>query len=1643
MTEILRKGWGTDIFNLERKYQYDRQTHIEVPCFINTINGLNQSQSGHGIYIRYYAFTDETLSQVDLSSRIEHDPVEGGHNYIWGNYGVTDEMTNMFGVSDSLHDNTKYIGYEVSLDGIDWLKGGSYDVNWSTGAVSGTPEPIILRMLPGRVDINIIGNTETFDYDGEEHTVSGFTYTIGSTSSREENSSTSILRELFANNQCNILYNGEYIGESADLTVSNYEGGVDRGPGKYTSKLKVSGFSLGPYDRTAPSQYLTEWKQFEPVWNIMRQISVVIEGEETQATGIGIPVSATKVYDGLPLCPVVENNLQGVSVEYSEDGIHFGSSPISITDVGSKYVTVRITGLPGYEDSLYGYYSITVSPRPIYINSDSHSWNYNGEKRICDWVTVQGHYDETQGTLRIQTRFTPPDVQGRGSVEDRKIVGIPLINQQDSINITFKGGQTEIGSSSNSFDFEIKSDKPNNYDVRVEFGLLKVNLSSQDIYVFIRGNTRGTWYDPDDFTDPVVRNYIIWDNSFIPTKDRSCIYNGGIWTVSGWQVVAVTDDFIVIPDPFDPHNNITLPAGNDMSDTYGVKDIEFMGKDSAAEVSGLYINDISDYEDENFWKPVEYRSTLSANNFRNINSGFSPRYIHFVVSPNRLLISKNPTEVLVTGHHNTFDFNMIKSLGSTRWIPEFHTIEGYDLVTDNTIYDVTNVVYRKPNPRGGKDLTKPFVSASVWNESNDDPEDGKWYMHLENDIHDGESDKDEPFVPVSIDDPDYPNKGSFINTNKNFEVSFAVDDDGWILINPLEVNVKLLGTQEVKEYNAEEQEIRGTHDNPEIWWRTEQEFFNQDSKTESIIRAEDIEIEVSTDTDKKTVDDSTTETTRADAPSESDIEENPDTSHTEKVIRPGMVTYYRAHHDLGYFEWSNDGYVHGTEINDITDRDDPDYWNSIPYMMGLEANDFGLEDPAIHQFNDELDYPNHIAKNFVLTFDIVEDGWLKITPYSKDVTINITGHTDTIDPYDGSEHTVQGFDVDIEVEPSEHAPNIHYDEDWVNYIDFRDGKTPNEVQISGTATGLYSLGLSNTDFRNINKNFEHVEFEVVDGWLQIGNLNVDLDIVFPDSQTIIFDGQDHTLEDPTGVFSSIIKRQQLWNPTTGTWSDWEEKADITMHDVGSLRWEIEGDSTTQGYKDISGGTFQIVPLHIRLLSNSASKQYDESALEEHSVTYTIINDITNTPVNISDIVSYIEGVINNLEWTGSQTEVGSSSNTFSLGSDAQQNVLAGNLVVELKFGTLTVTEVSPKIEVYGDEMQVIYDGHSHSVWNYKAFINMGSEEEPQMVLTSLYFKPGCPNYDTLDKTDVGEYETVLSESDFDIPEGMEITIVNNITLTITPRTIDIYTGSATAWEYDLENLENGLRREDSWAFGLADPDVLYASNYPGLYTVGELDNEPQYSIRRGSISGSDVESNYEVTKHWGKLKVWEKDDAETQPYYRVMGIRKIKSTKENESSKVHVRWTKLIDGMLKVEQEDPFNAIPWRTVDEDRFYPLMHKLVPIDENGVVEANDIICIIPTIRHSKEITQASWMFENRSTGKKIFSEIHDRVINPTGEYGGFKFRWDNIGGLTGSPVLDVQPQYLEPGYYDVVLNYKMGDNEYSQRFSSVFMIKKPRN
>ncbi len=382
-------------------------------------------------------------------------------------------------------------------------------------------------------------------------------------------------------------------------------------------------------------------------------------------------------------------------------------------------------------------------------------------------------------------------------------------------------------------------------------------------------------------------------------------------------------------------------------------------------------------------------------------------------------------------------------------------------------------------------------------------------------------------------------------------------------------------------------------------------------------------------------------------------------------------------------------------------------------------------------------YPNTLGRNYVIEKIY---NTLTVISYQNEITVTVKGNTSG-DKYDGNEKSVTGYKV-----VSITNDNGLYSSGDVSY---------NGVAIAkGTNAGTYEMGLKVENFKNTNKNFANVTFE------------------------------------------------------------------------------LEED-----------GKFEIAKRKVTLTSASDEKEYDGSALTNHTITES------------GDKFADGEGATYTV--TGSQTVVGFGDNEFTY--ELNNNTSGDNYIITKTFGTLTVTECDDEIVVTidGNKATHKYDGTEQTVKGYKVSIN-----KPSLYSESDFEFSGEAKVTQKDARDTA-YAMGLSEKNFkNISDNFNNVkfVVNDGSLTITKRNVTL-TSASDEKEYDGTELTSGDVTVTGDGFVSGEGAIWTVTGT--ITNVGSVENSFTYTLNEGTSK-----DNYNITQITGKLTVKEKEVEYTVEYYK-------------------------------------------------------------------------------------------------------------------------------------------------------------------------------
>ena len=399
--------------------------------------------------------------------------------------------------------------------------------------------------------------------------------------------------------------------------------------------------------------------------------------------------------------------------------------------------------------------------------------------------------------------------------------------------------------------------------------------------------------------------------------------------------------------------------------------------------------------------------------------------------------------------------------------------------------------------------------------------------------------------------------------------------------------------------------------------------------------------------------------------------------------------------------------------------------NADTYAMGLSEAKFSYND-----------------NNINVTFNIT-DGWLKITPYEAEVTVTITGHTDTV-TYDTTVHTVEGYDVTKISEP------------LYTKTDFSFSGT---ASASGTNADTYPMGLNKDQFKNTSKNFSNVTFIVTDGSLTIEKAML---TITADSAEKIYDGDSLTDDGWQDTQPAGLQGTDKIESVTVTG---------TITSVGTTDNVPSGAKVVNDKTDVTGnydiiyknGTLEVKKREITVTVNCTNTVaiYD-------GCTHTVDIESITCDDNLFEVknVRYTSKALSGVD-VMEKTAIGYEKADFSYDNDNFDVTFVVN------DGSLTITKREITIEVTGETVSVTYDRTEHTA-GVKSFTCEDALYDPDKVVDAS--KP-LTGINVMTKTPIGLTEDNFSYAD----DNFDVTFVvsEDGSLEITPQAVTITVDNAS------------------------------------------------------------------------------------------------------------------------------------------------------------------------------------------------------------------------------------------------------------------------
>ena len=300
------------------------------------------------------------------------------------------------------------------------------------------------------------------------------------------------------------------------------------------------------------------------------------------------------------------------------------------------------------------------------------------------------------------------------------------------------------------------------------------------------------------------------------------------------------------------------------------------------------------------------------------------------------------------------------------------------------------------------------------------------------------------------------------------------------------------------------------------------------------------------------------------------------------------------------------------------------------------------------------------AENYDIKY---EPGTLRITPIVDEVTITITGHNDSF-KYDGTEKTVEGYDVSID--------NALYTEDDYNFS--------GSAAAVGTDADKYMMGLTAEKFKNISENFASVKFVITDGYLDITKRILTLTSA---TDSKVYDGTPLTNNIIVVSGDNFAEGEGAVYDVTGTQTD-KGSSDNTF------TYKLNENTKASNYNiEIEVGKLTVKESEktvvVTIKGNTDAKTYDGT---EHSVSGYQVESIK---IGENDTDLYTE---NDFEFSGKAEAKGTNAGTYPMGlKEAQFTNKNGNFTSVIFVVTDGKLEVTPRpVTLTSESASKPYDG---------------------------------------------------------------------------------------------------------------------------------------------------------------------------------------------------------------------------------------------------------------------------------------------------------------------------------------------------------------
>ena len=608
-------------------------------------------------------------------------------------------------------------------------------------------------------------------------------------------------------------------------------------------------------------------------------------------------------------------------------------------------------------------------------------------------------------------------------------------------------------------------------------------------------------------------------------------------------------------------------------------------------------------------------------------------------------------------------------------------------------------------------------------------------------------------------------KEDFTVTSKNYTNFTVVVNDGWLKITPItdEVIVTITGNHDSKVYNGSEQSVSG--------------HTYSAKQGETAISENEFEVTLKT-AGKDTAKGTNVNTYYMGLTKEDFTVTSKNYTNFTVVVNDGwlkitpitdeVIVTITGNHDSKVYngsEQSVSGHTYSAKQGETAisenefevtlktaGKDTAKGTNVNTYYMGLTKEDFTVT-----------------SKNYTNFTVVVNDGWLKITPITDEVTVTITGNHDS-KVYNGSEQSVSG-----------HTYSAKQGETAISENEFEVTlKTAGKDTAKGTNVNTYYMGLTKEDFTVTSKNYTNFTVVVNDGWLKITPITDEVTVTITGNHdSKVYNGSEqsvsgHTYSAKQGETAISENEFEVTLKTAG--KDTAKGTNVNTYYMGLTKEDFT--VTSKNYTNftvvVNDGWLKITPITdeviVTITGNHDSKVYNGSEQSVSGHTYSAKQGETAISENEFEVT---------LKTAGKDTAKGTNVNTYYMGLTKEDFTVTSknytNFTVVVNDGWLKITPITDEVivTITGNHDEKVYNGSEQSVSGHTYSAKQGetaiSENEFEVTLKTA-------GKDTAKGTNVNTYYMGLTKEDFTVTSKNYTNftvVVNDGWLKITPITDEV------------------------------------------------------------------------------------------------------------------------------------------------------------------------------------------------------------------------------------------------------------------------------